>query len=67
MALLVLYFGPGDLLTPEASFAAISGRLFVGPVVETLVYSKIPKSVSGVGVKGGVDGWPYRGLVRELG
>ncbi|KAG2424024.1 hypothetical protein HXX76_014848 [Chlamydomonas incerta] len=45
MALLVLYFGPGDLLTPEASFAAISGRLFVGPVVETLVYSKIPKSV----------------------
>ncbi len=46
MALLVLYFGPGDLLTPQESFAAISGRLFVGPVVETLVYSKIPKSVS---------------------
>lgn len=46
MALLVLYFGPSDLLTPEESFAAFSNRLMVGPVVETLVYSKIPKSVS---------------------
>ncbi|GLC37188.1 hypothetical protein PLESTB_000989400 [Pleodorina starrii] len=45
MALLVLYFGPSNLLTPEESFAAISNRLIVGPVVETLVYSKIPKSV----------------------
>jgi hypothetical protein len=41
MALLVLYFGPSNLLQPEASFAAISNRLFVGPVVETLVYSKV--------------------------
>ncbi|GIM12716.1 hypothetical protein Vretimale_15892, partial [Volvox reticuliferus] len=45
MALLVLYFGPSNLLTPEDSFAAISNRLIVGPVVETLVYSKVPKSV----------------------
>ncbi len=45
MALLVLYFGPGNLLTPEDSFAAISNRLFCGPVVETLVYSKFPKTV----------------------
>jgi hypothetical protein len=44
MALLVLYFGPSNLLQPEASFAAISNRLFVGPVVETLVYSKVRRS-----------------------
>ena len=45
MALLVLYFSPSNLLTPEQSFAAISSRLMVGPVVETLVYSKVPKAV----------------------
>jgi len=45
MALLVLYFGPGDLLTPEASFNALSNRLMVGPVVETLVYSKVRGAV----------------------
>jgi hypothetical protein len=41
MALLVLYFGPSNLLQPQASFEAISERLIVGPVVETLVYSKV--------------------------
>lgn len=30
-----------DLLTPQESFAAISNRLLVGPVVQTLVYSKV--------------------------
>jgi hypothetical protein len=34
-----------DLLTPQASFDAISERLLVGPVVRTLVYSKIPNTV----------------------
>mmetsp|Transcript_11526 Transcript_11526/g.31413 ORF Transcript_11526/g.31413 Transcript_11526/m.31413 type:complete len:502 (+) Transcript_11526:120-1625(+) len=42
MALLVLYFGPSNLLEPEASFAAVANRLIVGPVVETLVFSKVP-------------------------
>ncbi|GBF99275.1 hypothetical protein Rsub_12035 [Raphidocelis subcapitata] len=45
MCLLVLYFSPSDLLTPQASFAAISNRLLVGPVVQTLVYSKVPRAV----------------------
>ncbi|KAI8465795.1 MAG: hypothetical protein J3K34DRAFT_525046 [Monoraphidium minutum] len=45
MCLLVLYFNPSDLLTPQASFDAISNRLLVGPVVQTLVYSKVPRSV----------------------
>jgi hypothetical protein len=47
MALLVLYFGPGNLLEPEASFDALSKRLIVGPVVETLVYSKVKAAVGG--------------------
>ncbi|GFR43070.1 hypothetical protein Agub_g4077, partial [Astrephomene gubernaculifera] len=45
MALLVLFFNPSNLLLPQESFSAISGRLMVGPVVQTLVYNKIPKSV----------------------
>ncbi|WIA12372.1 hypothetical protein OEZ85_012420 [Tetradesmus obliquus] len=45
MSLLVLYFNPSDLLTPQASFDAISRRLLVGPVVRTLVYDKIPNTV----------------------
>ena len=34
------------LLLLQASFDAISNRLIVGPVVETLVYSKVPGAVS---------------------
>eukprot|EP00877_Chromochloris_zofingiensis_P000565 jgi/Chrzof1/10509/Cz05g01130.t1 len=45
MSLLVLYFGPSDLLTPQESFDAISKRVLVGPVVRTLVYNKIPNTV----------------------
>jgi len=46
MSLLVLYFRPHDLLTPGRSFAAVSERLIVGPVVRELVYSKIPRAVA---------------------
>lgn len=46
MALLGLYFGPSDLLEPQASFDAIAGRLLVAPVTRTLVYTKIPDEVS---------------------
>jgi hypothetical protein len=46
MSLLVLYFQPFDLLTPQKSFEAISEKLIVGPVVRTLVYSKIPRAVT---------------------
>eukprot|EP00967_Tisochrysis_lutea_P092982 scaffold134272_cov18-Tisochrysis_lutea.AAC.1 len=31
----------------QASFAAVANRLIVGPVVETLVFSKVPATVSG--------------------
>lgn len=45
MSLLVLYFNPANLLQPDASFEAISDRLIVPPVVETLVYSKFQTTV----------------------
>lgn len=32
----------------QASFDAVSNRLFVGPVVQTLVFSKVPANVSGL-------------------
>lgn len=46
MTLLVLFFMPFNLLQPDSSFKAISDRLIVGPVVETLVYSKVPRTVT---------------------
>ncbi|MEW5300581.1 MAG: hypothetical protein WDW36_003500 [Sanguina aurantia] len=46
MALLVLYFSPSNLLRPEESFAAVSNRLMVAPVVESLVYSRLPRTVT---------------------
>ena len=43
MALHILYFVPGNLLDPEASFQALSKKLLVSPVLQTLVYSKNPE------------------------
>ena len=43
MALQILYFVPGNLLNPESSFKALSERLVVSPVLQTLVYSKNPE------------------------
>ncbi|KAL3157286.1 hypothetical protein ABBQ38_001518 [Trebouxia sp. C0009 RCD-2024] len=43
MALQILYFVPGNLLNPELSFRALSERLVVSPVLQTLVYSKNPE------------------------
>lgn len=45
MSLLILFFNPSDLLTPDRSFEAFKDRLIVPPVVETLVYSKIKVTV----------------------
>jgi hypothetical protein len=45
MSLLILFFNPSDLLTPDRSFEAFKDRLIVPPVVETLVYSKIKLTV----------------------
>ena len=40
MVLLILYFVPFDLLTPQDSFRAVADQLFVSPVVRTLVFTK---------------------------
>lgn len=40
MVLLILYFVPWDLLTPEESFDAVADKLFVSPVLRTLVFTK---------------------------
>ena len=38
MALQILYFIPGNLQAPGASFEAILGRLLVSPVLQVLVF-----------------------------
>ena len=43
MVLLILYFVPFDLLTPQDSFNAVADKLFVSPVVRTLVFTKASK------------------------
>ena len=44
-ALQALYFGPSNLLDPEQSWARITNKLLVAPVVSTLVYENIPREV----------------------
>lgn len=44
--LLVLYFSPYNLLEPEASFRAVSGKWFVSPVVRVLVYDRISEPIT---------------------
>jgi hypothetical protein len=62
MALQILYFVPGNLLNPESSFQALSERLVVSPVLQTLVYSKNPS-----GAREWVDkvasGWSFKRVI----
>jgi hypothetical protein len=46
MVLQILFLGPSDLLEPKQSFAAMSKKLIVSPIVKTLVFSKEPERVS---------------------
>lgn len=48
MVLLILYFVPFDLLTPQESFDAVSEKLFVSPVVRTLVFTKASREEVGL-------------------
>ncbi|XP_024015489.1 uncharacterized protein LOC18023569 isoform X2 [Eutrema salsugineum] len=48
MVLQILFLGPSNLLEPNASFAQMSQKLIVSPIVKTLVFSKVPeKPVTG--------------------
>ena len=44
-ALQALYFGPSNLLDPDESWAQITNRMIVAPVVSTLVYENVPLEV----------------------
>ncbi|XP_027358057.1 uncharacterized protein LOC113867163 isoform X2 [Abrus precatorius] len=43
MVLQILFLGPSNLLEPNASFAQMSQKLIVSPIVKTLVFSKVPE------------------------
>ena len=45
MALQILYFIPGNLQAPAASFEAIVGRLLVSPVLQVLVFGNARQEV----------------------
>lgn len=46
MVLQILFLGPSNLLEPTASFAQMSQKLIVSPIVKTLVFSKVPEKAS---------------------
>lgn len=62
MALQILYFVPGNLLNPESSFKALSERLVVSPVLQTLVYSKNPEGAR-QWVNKVVSGWSFKRVI----
>ncbi|XP_055825372.1 uncharacterized protein LOC129893947 isoform X2 [Solanum dulcamara] len=43
MVLQILFLGPSNLLEPKASFAQMSQKIIVSPIVKTLVFSKVPE------------------------
>eukprot|EP00250_Pteridium_aquilinum_P000421 c10462_g1_i1 orf=147-1571(+) len=45
MVLQILFLGPSDLLEPKKSFAQISQKLIVSPIIKTLVFNKVPEKV----------------------
>jgi len=45
MALQILYFVPGNLQAPRASFDAVVGRLLVSPVLQVLVFGNSREEV----------------------
>ncbi|KAJ3696176.1 hypothetical protein LUZ60_001553 [Juncus effusus] len=45
MVLQILFLGPSNLLEPTSSFAQMSQKLIVSPIVKTLVFSKVPEKV----------------------
>ncbi|CAH8389137.1 unnamed protein product [Eruca vesicaria subsp. sativa] len=45
MVLQIMFLGPSNLLEPNTSFAQMSQKLIVSPIVKTLVFSKVPEKV----------------------
>ena len=55
MALQILYFVPFNLLQPAGSFAAVSGKLLVSPVLKKLVFLNSRDEVPHLSS----PAWPY--------
>ncbi|CAA6667371.1 unnamed protein product [Spirodela intermedia] len=62
MVLQILFLGPSNLLEPTASFAQMSQKLIVSPIVKTLVFSKVPEKV-----RDWIDritrDWPFKRII----
>ncbi|KAL1827094.1 hypothetical protein DCAR_0206248 [Daucus carota subsp. sativus] len=62
MVLQILFLGPSNLLEPNSSFAQMSQKLIVSPIVKTLVFSKVPEKV-----KDWIDGiardWRFKRII----
>ncbi|KAG1347843.1 hypothetical protein COCNU_06G016720 [Cocos nucifera] len=54
--------GPSNLLEPTASFAQMSQKLIVSPIVKTLVFSKVPEKVRDWVDRIAKD-WPFRRII----
>ncbi|KAF0925245.1 hypothetical protein E2562_015960 [Oryza meyeriana var. granulata] len=62
MVLQILFLGPSNLLEPNASFAQMSQKLIVSPIVKTLVFSKVPEKVRDWVDRIAAD-WPFRRII----
>ncbi|THU48143.1 hypothetical protein C4D60_Mb09t23100 [Musa balbisiana] len=62
MVLQILFLGPSNLLEPTASFAQMSQKLIVSPIVKTLVFSKVPEKVRDWVDRIAKD-WPFRRII----
>ncbi|KAK3135105.1 hypothetical protein QOZ80_5BG0414610 [Eleusine coracana subsp. coracana] len=62
MVLQILFLGPSNLLEPNASFAQMSQKLIVSPIVKTLVFSKVPEKVRDWVDRIAAD-WPFKRII----
>lgn len=62
MVLQILFLGPADLLEPQQSFATMSKKLIVSPIVKTLVFSKEPERVKDW-VNRIIKDWKFKSII----
>ncbi|KAJ8640441.1 hypothetical protein MRB53_017135 [Persea americana] len=62
MVLQILFLGPSNLLEPNASFAQMSQKLIVSPIVKTLVFSKVPEKVRDW-IDRIIQDWPFKRII----
>ncbi|KAF9590093.1 hypothetical protein IFM89_030841 [Coptis chinensis] len=62
MVLQILFLGPSNLLEPNASFAQMSQKLIVSPIVKTLVFSKGPEKVRDW-INGIITDWAFKRII----